>query len=409
MTRLLVSGDWHIGAGAEYGRKPGDRLRDQADVCQQIATLAAERDVDGVLLAGDLLNGPAAAPEHLAVLAQFVEACPVDALTITGNGTHDLAMRDVNGLAIFEHVPGITVESRPEVHIFAGCAVATLPWVSPARLIAKRNGGDRDELHADVAAMLIDIARGLKEDCERVAPDLPHVLCAHWSVSGSSLPNGLPVDQLREPVIPLPELEQLGFDAVTLGHIHLGALLSGAPPILYVGTPMPLSFGEGHYEHGVWILSFDDDLGVMSPEFVPIDSPPFVTLERDLTVSDDETEWVDGLDFSAQHSRGELNDAIVRVKFKATAEQARVFDLAAARIKILDAGAAVVKIVPEIIRQDRARVSGLDEQVDELDALEQWMTANGLVGVDEPWELAEPTDVLADAMRAKTRGYLERV
>lgn len=411
MTRLLCTGDLHLGAGSEYGRKPGDRLRDQQTIWERILDLGRERDVDGILFAGDAFEGPTPTSEHYQAFLQPLRDRWTDSegglpfLAISGNGRHDSAMRETNALQIFDGA-GITVASRPDVFFFADCAVATLPWVSPARLVAARNGGDRDELHADVAAMLIDIARGLKEECERVAPGGPHVLLAHWSVSGSALPNGLPVDQLREPVIPLAELERLAFNAVVLGHIHQEQLLATDPeepftPIFYVGSPLPLNFGEARARHGVWILEFHGDLGASMPEFVPLPSPPFITVEEHLSAHD-------RLGLECACFAHDVSDAIVRVRLTGTAEEMRSFDLAGLRAAILAAGAAVVKIVPEIVRQDRARVSGLDEQVDEMDALEQWMLAQGIVGVDEPWELAEPTDVLADAMRAKTAAYLER-
>jgi len=333
-------------------------------------------------------------------------------------------MRETNGLKIFSHIPGVQISSTPDVYRFAGCAVATLPWVHPGRLIAQRGGGDRDEIHADVAQLLLDIAARGFEDCARVAPGAPTILLGHWSISGSSLPNGLPVDQLREPVIALPDLEALGFDAIVAGHIHRPQLLetrvgSAPGPIFYVGSPMPLNHGEASTDHGVWILDLPggasssvrapstpvdgqsngspagDAGSTPAPRFIPIDSPRFVTLERDLTVSDDEQEWIDGLDFSADHSAGELAGAIVRVKFRATSEQARKLDIPAARAQLIAAGAAVVKVQPEILRADRARVEGVDESLGELDALTLYVDANAI-----------ETD-LAERMRARTLAYLE--
>lgn len=403
--KLLCTGDLHLGAGSEYGRAPGDRLRDQRDVWERILDLARERDVDGILFAGDAFEGPTPTSEHYdsflrPLRERWTDAeGPLPFLAISGNGRHDSAMRETNALQVFDGF-GIIVSSSPDVFAFAGCAVATLPWVSSARLVARRNGGDRDEIHLEVAQLLVDIAARGKEDCERIAPGGRHVLLAHWSVSGSALPNGLPVDQLREPVIPLSELEQLGFDAVVLGHIHQEQLLATDPDdpevsIFYVGSPLPLNFGEAESRHGVWVMEFDDVCGA-SPEFVPVVSRPFVTLDL----------GADELGGDVVPTHDVEDGAIVRVRYKATREQQSFIDSEHVRKTLVDAGAAVVKIVPEITRQERARVAGLDEQVDELDALEQWMLAEGIAGVDEPWELAEPTRLLADSMREKTRSYL---
>lgn len=402
MPRLLCTGDLHLGAGGEYGRQPGDRLADQELVWRRILELAQERDVDGILFAGDAFEGPTPTSEHYDAFLRPLRNIWYDGegalpfLAVSGNGKHDSAMRSTNALKVFDGL-GITVSTTPDVYPFAGCAVATLPWVSPARLIAQR-GRDvsREEVNAEVAQLLIEIAARGREDCERAAPGAPAILLGHWSVSGSSLPNGLPVDQLREPVLPASDLDALGFDHVVLGHIHKPQRVGERG--FYVGSPMPLNFGEaGHFEdHGVAIIHTDEteDVDWYATEFQPIESRPFVTL--DLT-GDEVEQWSDAIHEDAP---GELEipsvvEAIVRVRYRATREQQRSIDVPEIRRSLIDAGAAVVKIVPEIVREQRARVEGLDEGVDELDALDQYIAAND-VRVE-----------LAGRMRDTTRGYLE--
>jgi DNA repair exonuclease SbcCD nuclease subunit len=397
VTKLLCTGDWHLGAGTAYGRAPGDRLVDQAEVVQRIAALAVERNVDGVLLAGDLLEGPAATPEQLAVIADFVEACPCPILAVSGNGVHDLAMRETNGLAIFDRLDGITVSSRPDVYVFAGCAVATLPWVSPARLVAARGGGDRDEVNAETAELLVQVAARGREDCDRVAPGCPAILLAHWSVSGAALPAGLPTDTLREPVIPADALDELGFDHVVLGHIHHGQSVGERG--FYVGSPLPLNFGEGDDLHGVVILHTDEREAIdyYAAEFVPIPSRSFVTLERDLTVEADPDVYVDGLDFSAETSRGEIDGAVVRLRFTATAAQMRALDVPAAIDALYAAGAHVVKPEPKPVHENRARVTDVErpDEISEAEWLDRYLALTDT-----------PEDAAAD-VRAVFAGYQE--
>lgn len=254
MTTCLATGDIHLGQGSGYGRRPGDRLRDQAEVLDQIAELAIERAVDCVIVAGDVFEGPTIPPEELAVYARFIARCHAAAIpivSILGNSRHDAALRETNGLEIFTHIQGIHVSTRPEVVNVAGIAIATLPWTAPGRLVAAANGGDRDDINCEAAGLLIAAARGLRA---QITDDRPAVLVLHWSVSGSALPNGLPVDDLREPVLELEALADLGFDAIVCAHIHLPAMLNEDPPIFYVGSPMPLNHGEGHYDHGAWLL-----------------------------------------------------------------------------------------------------------------------------------------------------------
>jgi DNA repair exonuclease SbcCD nuclease subunit len=84
------------------------------------------------------------------------------------------------------------------------------------------------------------------------------VLLLHWSISGASLPTGLSVDQLHEPVLEWAELDALGFDLIIASHIHVpqrldDPKLGDATMGIYTGSPQPLSHGEGHYQHGVWL------------------------------------------------------------------------------------------------------------------------------------------------------------
>jgi exonuclease SbcD len=376
-VKILAFGDLHLGQGAELGRAPGDRLRDQADVLAQILLLACERDVDAVLVAGDVFEGSTIPPEQLDVFARFIGGCDsagIPIVAITGNGKHDAAMRDTNGLAIFTHIPGIRVSSTPELLEFDGVTVATLPWVHPGRLIAK-HGRDvsRDETNSVVAELLLEAARGLRA---QISGDVPAILLAHWSVSGASLPNGLLVDQLRDVILPREELDAVGFDHLVFGHIHKAQEISERG--FYVGSPLPLNFGEDthRHAHGVVIVDTDEaeDVDFHAAEFVPVESRPLVTLDYDFTEHAD----VEILDLFPPAVA--LDDAIVRVKYRASSDQARAFDVALLKRELHSLGAAVVRIVPEIVRADRARVEGLDDSVAELDALDRWLDATSYDG-----------------------------
>lgn len=396
--KILCTGDLHLGAGAELGRAPGDRLADQREVLGRIAGIAVERGVDLILNAGDTFDGPGVPPEQLAAYADFVDACHrtigIPILAITGNGKHDAAVRSTNGLAIFAHIPGIIVSSTPDVYEFAGCAVATLPWVHPGKLIA-RNGGDvsRDEINDGVAQLLVEIASRGKDGCEHVAPGLPHILLGHWSVTGAALPNGLPVADLREPVIPIAELDQLGFGHIVLGHIHRAQEVGERG--FYVGSPMPLNFGEDTdpRAHGVYILDTGEteSIDAYAAEFVPIESRPLVTIDYDITGN-----GVESNDLEV-YLDGQLEGGIVRLRYRATQEQQRRIDIGELRATLFTAGAHSVKVVPDIVRADRARVEGVDENLTTLDALGLYIEANAI----------DPE--LADAMRDHTTRYLEAV
>jgi DNA repair exonuclease SbcCD nuclease subunit len=395
MTRILACGDRQIGHGATW-LPNGGRLADQRQVGEQIVDLVLSHNVDPIDLildGGDVFEGPFATPEQVEAFIQPLERLEgqTPIIACSGNGRHDSAVLPVNALAPLRHVPGLTVASVPAVYEQAGCLVACLPWVHPGRYVALLGGGDRDEISADIADHLLTIAGQLRDECRNRAPSLPCVLLLHWAISGASLPTGLTADQLREPVVSKRGLHDLEFDAVVASHIHVPQLLWEDERVgLYTGSPMCHDHGEEDFAHGVWIV--DVEPGRSTAEFVPLDYRPFVTIDCDgLALSTAGPR----VDLSLFDEDSDVAEAIVRVRYTATQEQARRVDNADIRRTLLDAGAARVVVQPDIVREDRARVEGLDEGISELDAVDLYVAAQ---------ELDASRGV---ALRDLTQAYLE--
>jgi hypothetical protein len=91
--------------------------------------------------------------------------------------------------------------------------------------------------------------------------------------------------------------------------------------------------------------------------------------------------------------------AVVRVRYTATEEQARRIDQRALRQALLDAGAHRVFIQPTIVRAERARVEGLDETIDEVEAFRLWLQQASINDLDD----------VIDALHERHRGYLETI
>ena len=391
MTRLLWTGDLHLGKGGAYGRVPGERLAEQEAVWASIVALAREGDVDAILFAGDAFEGPLPTPEHYAAFARPLRNAPCPVIAVSGNGRHDSAMRDTNALEVIGDL--LALHTRPAIAKVADVSIACLPWAPVSRIVAAQNGGDRDDVNQLAAELLMETARGLRAEIEG-----PAILLTHFSISGASLPGGMTSDQLREPLLPLEELERLGFDAVVAGHLHPPALLASNPaepqlPILYVGSPLPLDFGEGGYEHGCWLLDLDGPRGATVPQFLKIESRRFVTLDWDYGAAESLLDLDAGRGVGWSFGEG----SFVKLRYSCTAEEARRLDAGALRQALLDAGAHNVWVEPTIERDVRARVEGLDESVSDTDALSLWLDAQEI-----------PAD-RHDGLRTLHEGYLAGV
>lgn len=363
--KILAFADLHMGAGAAYA---DDRLLDQMKVLEQIATLVFERDIELVLIAGDVFHRPRPTPATLLAFRRFTDALAtmeVPTIAITGNAGHDIEAGDRPcALDLFES-RWFRVSRRPELiwDSVSRVNVATLPSVPVSRLVSQSESIERAPIFDQAAEALLAIAEELHPD---EADPAFSILLGHWTISGASLPNGLPVDSLNEPILDAHSLASLGYDAMIFGHIHEHQSFGFAG--WYCGSPMTVDFGEATNQHGVLILDIRD--GGVLDEFVPLKDRRFITL-------DFHHEDPVGQIALSQSIGWDVEDAVVRVRYKATEEQARRIDAAALKKSLLDTGAhKVFQISAEIVKQDRARVQGFDENLEPESALGLWCDAN---------------------------------
>jgi hypothetical protein len=109
-------------------------------------------------------------------------------------------------------------------------------------------------------------------------------------------------------------------------------------------------------------------MSAVSLEFIPIDSPAFVTVD----IVNPEAWGSLDLPIAVQQ------DAIIRIRYQATREQDAVVDKDRIRRELLAAGAARVTIEPQITREVRARVETLTQDLSETDALALYAGAQGI-------------------------------
>lgn len=395
MTRYLITSDSQIGAHPDYGRDTGDRLADDDQVWERVLAIAVEHKVDAVLHGGDVFQYRRPTPAHLMAfqrpLLAFLVENDIPVLAINGN--HDVESPVLpSSIELFE--PVIDVHTQPGVWTPSGnlftpgeVAVVTLPWVPMSRLIASRNGGDRADTHAIAAQLLLDTARELRGQV-----DGPAVLLAHWHVDEAVAMSGQSASEIfHEPLLCYAELEQIGFDAMAFAHNH--RVQTFGPNAFHIGSPQPIDFGEAASEHGVWIVdtAADTPLGLDTVStFVPIESRPFVTLDLAPAVEHSPLSGNFGVhgiaNFSGLVDGGweeNVADAVVRVRYTATEEQARRISHGEITKALYDAGAhRVYSIQPTILRENRARAEHVNEDIAPLAAVQAWCEAQEITSAD---------------------------
>jgi DNA repair exonuclease SbcCD nuclease subunit len=360
-VKVLCTGDLHLNERSWLG---GEWLDKQADVWQRIVTLAVEEDVDALLFAGDAFEHRRPTPREMRVFQEplaDLEANGIPAVAILGNHDREDGERPT-ALEVVTWESCMTTFSRPGVWERPDFSVACLPWTPVSRLVAAAEGAARDDVHAAAAELLVEAAAELRAESD--------ILLAHWSVAGFALPNGLPVEALRETVIDLGALQQQHWKAVVLGHIHAPRLLTDlghTERYFYVGSPMALNFGEGDTEHVVWIMDGDE------MRSIPMEWPRFLTYDE--------------LGPGESWPTAEEGD-VVRIRF--AGPEAEIL-----RDTCLAVGARVI-MQPPIVRVQVPRITTLDERVSEIEALEMWAKAEDASDEETAAMVSETEDYLRE-------------
>ena len=280
--RFLHTSDWHLGRqfhGASL-------LQEQAAALDRIVELAAEAEVDAVLIAGDIYDR--AIPPAEAVLLfndTLARLSRSGAAVVAIAGNHDSHVRvsiydpllsafgvTIRGDVRRAHEPVLVTPKR------GGGAVAIypLPYLEPAVDGPSLTTTTARISHPEVTRRAVD---GIRRDLLG-RPQHRSVLVAHTFVMG-----GEPSESERQ--LSIGNVDRVsvdsfaGFDYVALGHLHGSQQLDG-PRVAYSGTPLPYSFSEQHHTKSVRIVELDA-AGTASVEIVPLGvGRPLRTLEGTL-------------------------------------------------------------------------------------------------------------------------------
>lgn len=351
--RLAACGDLHLGSGLRFTE---NRLDEQRQVWETILVDAVQKGAEWMLVPGDVFDRSRPTPQEYLAFVEPIMAVQLPVLVIPGN--HDVWAAELPSAVDVTDALGtelVKVIAHPGWLDMGRFALATLPWVPPHRMIAARDGGDRDDLNLEIAELLVAEARRLFDLAKNEGP---RVLMLHWSVAGAKLTDPrASTEFLREPVLPRHELLSIGYDLIVAGHIHRGQSLELDPDLdtcnaLYTGTPYPLGFGDDEQPHGWW-LWINDGKGAVH---YPVESRRFLTVGDNDTLTDEL-----------------VHDAVVRVKYESTRSERK--DERMIRDMLLRAGAHRVFVQWTPVKETRSRVA-VDEELSAMEQLETWLGAS---------------------------------
>jgi exonuclease SbcD len=249
--RLIHTSDWHLGRTL-HGE---DLLGHQAAFLDWLLAEATERQVDAVLVAGDIYDRavpPVDAVRLLdAALLGFARAgLPV--ILISGN--HDSAVRLGFGAGLSEAAAihlrtSLADAARPVVLTdeHGPVAIYGIPYLLPDAVMAELECARSHE------AVLTAVTARIRQDAADRGIDRTVVL-AHAFVTGAR-----PTDSERDirvgGVADVPAAVFGGFSYAALGHLH--GQQQVAPGVRYAGSPLAFSFGEKNHAKSVTLAELD--------------------------------------------------------------------------------------------------------------------------------------------------------
>lgn len=260
--RFLHTSDWHVGKTLR-GRS---RIEEQSAVLAQIQQAVVDEAVDVVLIAGDLFDTPAPAPEaERVVYRALLDLADTGATVVVLAGNHDSERK-------FRAVAPLLARGRIEARGTLGppievqgsdgssAIIGMLPWIGKHHLIRAAEAFDLDPatISQEYQACLKDFVAKL---CEPMRDDTVNILAGHVAMHF----DGDIGEEVRKAHVFDYAISSAIFPAslhyVALGHYHRMIDVGGPCPIRYSGAPMWLGFPRAEHER--------DDKGVLIVDAVP--------------------------------------------------------------------------------------------------------------------------------------------
>ncbi|MUG92973.1 exonuclease subunit SbcD [Scytonema sp. UIC 10036] len=272
--RLIHTSDWHLGKRL----KGEDRTPEIAAALDELLKQAKERQVDAVLVAGDIYDVPNPPAEAEQVAYNFfckLKEAKIPAIAIAGN--HDSAFR-IDGIAKLLSFVGVQALGRPQppnkggvIHVDTPAGklcVAAMPFASERRLLKYEDLWDKDDLEQrqhyrfQVQKLLGKLATQFRDDSV-------NVIMAHMTIEGALRAYSEVDYYTRDTYVisgqTLPPTAQY----IALGHIHKPQKISHAAPTCYAGSLIQIDFGEAGEDKGFYLVDVEPGRPA-KPEFIPL-------------------------------------------------------------------------------------------------------------------------------------------
>lgn len=274
-VKILHTADWHIGKKLHEYNLSEDHIL----FMDWIIELIKEKDIDYLMISGDVFDLANPSQESLRIYYQFLaKLSRTGCKSIVTAGNHDSpALIDAPSellhalqIKVVGTIPEPFENCLVPVYDKAGmiaAAVAAIPFLRDRDI---RNATEGESYEDRVEA----VRKGIGNFYQKAAaaledkfPDTVHLGMGHLYVQGSALSDSEREIQIGNLAGVDENTFPEGLRYVALGHIHKSQNV-GSERVRYSGSPIPLSFSEKNYGHKVILLHIED--GVVRQEDIRV-------------------------------------------------------------------------------------------------------------------------------------------
>ncbi|WP_460467491.1 exonuclease SbcCD subunit D [Calidifontibacter terrae] len=260
--RLLHTSDWHLGRSF-HGV---GLLSAQRDFVDHLVQVVRDRQVDVVLVSGDVYDRALPAPDTVDLLDHaLVSLLATGAQVVVSSGNHDSARRLGFGSRLLSQVGlhlATSIDQIGEPVLVGDTAIYPIPYLEPS--VAAEPLGAARATHAAVLRAAMDRIRA--DHAGRADQGVRMVVMAHSFVAGATTSQSerdVTVGGLG--VAPVEIFD--GADYVALGHLHRAQEVR--PGVRYSGSPIAFSFSETGDQKTSVLVDLDTGLQELIPTPVP--------------------------------------------------------------------------------------------------------------------------------------------
>lgn len=287
MIRILHTADWHLGQ-TFFGY---DRTQEHEHFLDWLAGVLTKNKIDVLIVAGDVfdVSNPSAASQQM--FYRFIHRVTTEnprlqLVVVAGN--HDSAARLESPLPLLQEmrteIKGIVRKQNGKIdyeHLLVELKNAAgevealclaVPFLRQGDYpVVETEGNPYAEGVKELYARLLKYALKKRTDGQALVA-VGHLLATGSEIAEKDHSERIIIGGL-ESVSPESFPEQIVYTA--LGHIHKAQRVSGRENIRYAGSPLPMSFAEKHYHHGVVKVTLDEGWAV---EIEKLEYTPLVRL-----------------------------------------------------------------------------------------------------------------------------------